>query len=198
MYPNRQEALSLLKEAEERNPGAWGDHSRTAAHCAEKIAARCAGMDADKAYVLGLLHDIGRRFGVYHLKHISDGCTYMTALGYDEVARVCLSHSFHNRTVDEYIGRFDTTEEELEMIRSKLNEMVYDDYDRLIQLCDAIAGVDGVVDMEARMLDVKRRYGAYPQAKWDANFALKRYFEEKMRQDLYEAVEKESFRPGLG
>lgn len=197
MYPNRQEALSLLKEAEERNPGAWGDHCRTAAHCAEKIAERCAGMDADKAYVLGLLHDIGRRFGVHHLKHISDGYTYMIALGYDEVARVCLSHSFHNRTVEEYIGRFDVTEEELRMIRGKLKEMVYDDYDRLIQLCDAIAGVDGVVDMEARMLDVKRRYGTYPQAKWDANFALKRYFEEKMRQDLYEAVEKDSFRPGL-
>lgn len=197
MYPNRQEALSLLKEAEERNPGAWGDHCRTAAHCAEKIAARCAGMDADKAYVLGLLHDIGRRFGVHHLKHISDGYTYMIALGYDEVARVCLSHSFHNRTVEEYIGTFDVTEEELQMIRSKLSEMVYDDYDRLIQLCDAIAGTAGVVDMEARMTDVKRRYGAYPQAKWDANLALQRYFEDKMRQDLYEAVEKDSFRPGL-
>lgn len=195
MYPTKQEALRLLKEAEAMNPGPWGDHSRTAAHCAERIAARCEGMDADKAYILGLLHDIGRRFGVRHLGHVSDGYSYMMSLGYDEAARICLSHSFNNQTVDEYIGRFDTTEEELQLIRSRLKEMVYDDYDRLIQLCDSIAGAEGVMDMEDRMADVKRRYGAYPQAKWEANLALKRYFEEKMGQDLYEAVEKNSFRP---
>ena len=73
--------------------------------------------------------------------------------------------------------------------------MVYDDYDRLIQLCDSIAGAEGVMDMEDRMADVKRRYGTYPQTKWEANLALKRYFEKKMGQDLYEAVEKNSFRP---
>ena len=195
MYPNKQEALRLLKEAETMNPGPWADHSRTAAHCAEKIAVRCEGMDADKAYVLGLLHDIGRRSGVHHLKHVSDGYSYMMSLGYDEVARVCLSHSFNNQTVDEYIGMFDTTEEELQMIRSKLQEMDFDDYDKLIQLCDSIAGAEGVMNMEARMMDVKRRYGMYPQAKWNANLALKSYFEKKMRQDLYEAVEKNSFKP---
>lgn len=195
MYPTKQEALRLLKEAEAMNPGPWGDHSRTAAHCAKRIAARCEGMDADKAYILGLLHDIGRRFGVRHLGHVSDGYSYMMSLGYDEAARICLSHSFNNQTVDEYIGRFDTTEEELQLIRSRLKEMVYDDYDRLIQLCDSIAGAEGVMDMEDRMADVKRRYGAYPQAKWKANLALKRYFEEKMGQDLYKAVEKNSFRP---
>jgi HD superfamily phosphohydrolase YqeK len=48
------------------NPGPWGNHSRTAAHCAEKIA-KYSGMDSEKAYVLGLLHDIGRKFGKRHL-----------------------------------------------------------------------------------------------------------------------------------
>ena len=59
MYPTREEAIALLAEAEPHNPGPWGDHSRTAAHCAEKIAA-AVGLDPDKAFVLGLLHDIGR------------------------------------------------------------------------------------------------------------------------------------------
>ena len=45
------------------------------------------------------------------------------------------------------------------------------------------------------MADVKRRYGSYPQAKWDANIALKRYFECKIGQDIYEVVEKASFKP---
>lgn len=71
----------------------------------------------------------------------------------------------------------------------------YDDYDRLIQLCDSLAGSEGVLDIEERMSDVKRRYGAYPQEKWDANIRLKAYFEAKAGKDIYEVVEKESYRP---
>ena len=41
--------------------------------------------------------------------------------------------------------------------------MVYDEYDRLIQLCDSLAGADGVMDIIERMEDVRRRYGDYPQ-----------------------------------
>ena len=81
-----------------------------AAYCAEMIARECEGMDPDKAYILGLLHDIGRRFGVRHLGHVSDGYSYMVELGYDEAARVCLTHSFQDQTTVVYIGNFDTTE----------------------------------------------------------------------------------------
>lgn len=194
MYPTREEAEALLREAEARNPGPWGDHSRTAAHCAERIAARC-GMDADKAYVLGLLHDIGRRFGKRHLGHVSDGYSYMMALGYDDAARICLTHSFNAQRIDGYVGHFDTTEDETELIQSKLREAKFDDYDRLIQLCDAISGADGVMDIVERMSDVKRRYGGYDPEKWAANLALKAYFERKMDMDLYEAVDRAHYRP---
>ena len=44
------------------------------------------------------------------------------------------------------------------------------------------------------MSDVKRRYGYYPQEKWDANIRLKRYFEEKTGKDIYYVVEKETYR----
>ena len=44
MLPTRQEAEMLVKEAEQCNPGPWGDHSRVAAVCAEKIAACCDGV----------------------------------------------------------------------------------------------------------------------------------------------------------
>ena len=70
MLPDITEAERLLEESYEMCPGPWKDHSRTAAHCARKIAERCEGMDADKAYILGLLHDIGRRFGHRHLGHV--------------------------------------------------------------------------------------------------------------------------------
>ena len=78
MYPNRNEAEKLLQEAEALNPGPWGNHCRVAAHCAEKIAMQCDGLNAEKAYVLELLHDIGRRFGVRHLGHVSDCFAYMS------------------------------------------------------------------------------------------------------------------------
>ena len=193
-YPAREEAERLLEEAESCNPGPWGKHSQTAAHCAEAIAKR-AGMNAEKAYVLGLLHDIGRKFGKRHLGHVSDGYSYMMSLGYDEVARICLTHSFNEKDISKYIGKFDTSEEETTLIKERLAALELDDYDRLIQLCDSIAGAEGVMDQIDRMTDVKNRYGAYDQKKWDTNVGLKEYFESRMGEDLYVAVDKENYRP---
>ena len=194
MLPTREKAEELLAEAEKCNPGAWGNHSRVAAHCAEKIARECSNLDPDKAYILGLLHDIGRKFGVRHLGHVSDGYSYMMSLGYDEAAKICLTHSFNVPTTDVYIGKFDTSEEELKLIQDALKIVVLDEYDKLIQLCDSIAGSEGVLDIEERMEDVKRRYGSYPREKWDGNLEMKRHFEEKTGKNIYTVVEKDTFR----
>lgn len=195
MMPTREKAEELLADAERCNPGPWGDHSRVAAHCAERIARECGDLDPDKAYILGLLHDIGRKFGARHLGHVSDGYSYMLSLEYDEAARICLTHSFNGRSLDDYIGKFDTTPEELKLIQDALKSAAMDEYDRLIQLCDSLADSEGVLDIEERMSDVKRRYGSYPQQKWDNNIRLKEHFEEKMGKDIYAVVEKDTFRP---
>lgn len=195
MLPTREEAEKLLKEAEACNPGPWGNHSRVAAHCAEKIADACGDMEPEKAYICGLLHDIGRKFGTRHMGHVSDGYSYMLSLGYDEVAQICLTHSFNNKSIADYIGNFDTTEEELKLIEDNLAAIELDEYDYLIQLCDALSGSEGVLDMEERMNDVKRRYGSYPQEKWDKNIALKKQFEDRMGLDIYAVVEKATYRP---
>lgn len=186
-YPDRARAEALVKEAEACNPGPWGDHSRVAASCAEKIAA-AAGMDGERAYILGLLHDIGRKFGVKHLGHVYDGYHYMMELRYPDAARICLTHSFSRPTLDVYIGKRDISGEQQTELQDLLDALEFDDYDRLIQLCDCLAGAGGVMDMEARMTDVKHRYGSYPQEKWDANMELKRRFEEKMGKSVYEVV----------
>lgn len=188
MYPMRQEAEALLAEAAQCNPGPWEAHSRVTARCAEKIAERCPEMDAEKAWVLGLLHDIGRKFGVKHLGHVYDGWQYMLRSGYDEAARICLTHSFNEGKLESYIGNFDITKEETEALRLALAQTVFDDYDRLIQLCDSLAGADGVMNIEDRMLDVKRRYGRFPQSKWDKNLELKAYFEQMTGGDIYTVV----------
>ena len=190
-YPEREEAHRLLTEAESCNPGPWGDHSRNVAKCAQRIA-QAAGMDGEKAYVLGLLHDIGRKFGIKHLAHVYDGYHYMLSLGYSDAARICLTHSFNVPMLNDYVGRWDLTVAQQKEIQDMLGRLEYDDYDRLIQLCDSMASADGVVDMEARMLDVKRRYGGYPQEKWEKNFWLRSYFETKAGSDIYEVVKKET------
>ncbi len=186
MYPDKNEALRLLAEAETHNPGPWTEHSKAVAECARRIAEKC-GMNAEKAYACGLMHDIGRRFGKRHMGHIIDGRRYMLRLGYDEAARVCLSHSFSCKNVSMYIGNVDVTGAELREIEEALIAMEFDDYDRLIQLCDSLAGTE-VTRMEDRMNDVRRRYGGYPEAKWEKNMQIKEYFEEKMGADLYNVV----------
>ena len=152
MFPTREEALKLIRDGLLFNPGPWGKHCLTAAHCAEKIASACGDMDVEKAYILGLLHDIGRKF--------------------------------------------DVTDEELTIIKTELAKTIYDEYDRLIQLGDCLAGAEGVLDIENRMNDVKKRYGFYPQDKWNSNINLKRYFEGKMNKDIYLICEKDTFAPG--
>ena len=72
--------------------------------------------DKEKAYVLGLLHDIGRKFGVYHMPHIYNGWHYMIELGYHDVARVCLSHSFSTPDYSTYIGRYDLPDDQIKSV----------------------------------------------------------------------------------
>ena len=187
MLPDREKAEAMLVEAEKLNPGSWGNHSRVVAQCAKKVAKK-AGLNSEKAYIVGLLHDIGRREGVTNFRHIIDGYDYLKKQGYDEVAKICLTHSFCIQDICMYIGVCDLTQEQYQRLEVLLKECNYDDYDRLIQLCDSIALPTKAVDLDTRMEDVKRRYGSYPEEKRKKNFELKKYFEEKMGQDLYVVV----------
>ena len=78
MLPTREEAMKLVQDGLSCNSGSWGK----VAHCAEKLQ-----VYDEKAYILGLLHDIGK-FGVRHFGHVSDGYTYRRLLGCDEVAKI--------------------------------------------------------------------------------------------------------------
>lgn len=186
--PSMDEARSFLEEGGRMNPGPWIQHSEYVAEAAGKIAAECEGLDEEMAYICGLLHDIGRRFGVSYLAHVYDGYKFLMEHGYEKAARTALSHSFNGKKMEDYIGKFDISEEKKEELKSLLDAMEYDEYDYLIQLCDSIAVGDGIVSLEERMNDVKSRYGYYPQEKWDRNMALKEYFEKKMGKDLYTVV----------
>ncbi|MBQ3416901.1 MAG: HDOD domain-containing protein [Ruminococcus sp.] len=188
--PTIIEAEKRLNEAELRNPGNWIGHSKTAALCAKAIAEHCDDLDADTAYILGLLHDIGRREGVTDMRHIIDGCNYMNSLGYDDCARICLTHSFPYKDIRSYNGQNDCTAKETDFIIIFLNKIEYDDYDRLIQLCDALALQNGATYIEKRLVDVVMRRGFNDMTipKWKAFLDLKDYFDQKTRTDIYQLI----------
>lgn len=184
MIPSKDEAMKLINEAYDMNPGPWREHSIVVAECAYRIAKECSDLNENKAYILGLLHDIGRRFGVTGLAHVIDGYDYLIGLGYDEVARICITHSFAIKDINTSIGKNDVSDVDRQRIIDLLNSYQYDNYDWLIQVCDSISMPYGPVDMERRMSDVKERYGHYPENKWNKHLELKGYFEEKMGKGL--------------
>lgn len=173
--PSVAESEELLRWADAQNPGPWYNHSLTTGYAARKIAER-AGLDAEKAQAYGLLHDIGRYEGVRNMHHIYAGYLLMMEKGWPDAARICITHSFPVRDLDAYIGTRDVTEQELREIISLLENAEYDDYDSLIQFCDAICMPQGVVPMETRMFDVIYRYGGLNDnimQKWRAYYAIK-------------------------
>ncbi len=107
MFPSAEIAMRELEIAGQLNPGPWTRHSVNVGEAARHIAAATGNMDTEKAYVCGLMHDIGRRAGVFAVKHIVDGYDYAMSMGWDEVARVCLTHSYPVKNIRADIGRMD-------------------------------------------------------------------------------------------
>lgn len=187
MYPDIPWAERELKLAAAMNPGPWEDHSRNVALAAQRIAARCPEMNSEKAYVCGLLHDIGRRTGVAAVRHVIDGYDYAMGRGWDEVARICLTHSYPTQNIDEDIGRLDITDGQYRFIKDYLGRIEYDDYDRLIILCDALAEAGGFCILEKRFVDTTRRYGIYPFTvdRWNQTIAFRDHFETLTGMSVY-------------
>lgn len=80
------EAEKELKLAASLNPSPWIQHCVSVGNNARLIAEKVQGMDSDKAYVMGLLHDIGRRARFKGILHTFDGYDYMMSMGQDEKA----------------------------------------------------------------------------------------------------------------
>lgn len=186
MFPNIENAIMELELAGQLNPGPWTNHSYNVANAAKIIAENCS-MDSEKAFVCGLLHDIGRRTGIAAVRHIIDGYDYATSKGWDEVARVCLTHSFPVKDIEADIGKKDISQEQYIFIKDYLDGLEYDDYDKLIILCDALADANGFCILEKRFIDTTRRYGIYPFSidRWNKTYEYKEHFEKIIGKSLY-------------
>lgn len=187
MLLDREAALNELRLAGEMNPGPWTEHSLNVARAASLIADGCGDIDPERAFICGLLHDIGRRTGVSATRHIIDGYDYTAAKGWNEAARVCLTHSFPVKDIEADIAKKDITAEQYVFIKSFLDSVEYDDFDRLIILCDALADAKGFCILEKRFVDTTRRYGVCPFTvdRWNKTFEYKEYFEAKAGCSVY-------------
>ena len=182
-----QQANEQLQTAYQKNPGPWVEHSRSVAENARRIAEHTDCIDPDTAYTMGLLHDIGRAAGVSGIRHIFDGYDRMIALGQPTIARICLTHSFPLKNIHAFQGSFDCSKQQLAFLQCFLDSCSYDNYDRLIQLCDALSLPSGACILEKRLVDVALRHGVNDLSleKWRAFLQLKQHFARLCRCNLY-------------
>jgi hypothetical protein len=189
--PSRKEAETLLAEAQTLNPGPWVSHSIFVAEAAVRIAAHHPLLDPEIAFSLGSLHDIGRRAGISGMRHILDGYQFMQSNGFRDAARICLTHAFPIKDIAYYVNSdCDCSSEEIGFIKKYLFEIEYSEYDRLIQLCDALALPAGICLMEKRLLDVSMRYGTneYSIPRWKAYLGIQQDFEQAIGCSIYRVL----------
>ncbi len=187
-----EQAQNELNMAVRNNPGPWEQHSQVTADNARRIAEKVPGMDPEKAYIMGLLHDIGRREGVTGMLHLIDGYDYLMAMGEPELAVICLTHSFASQNIEHFEGKHDCTPVQKAFIKDFVENRIYDDYDKLIQLCDALSLPEGACIMEKRFVDVALRHGVreYTTTRWRAYLELKKYFDTLCDCDVYTLLPK--------
>jgi hypothetical protein len=185
--PTLQQAEEMLCEAQRKNPGPWVDHSRYTARAAERIAAAHPHLDPSAAYILGLLHDIGRREGVTAMRHTLDGYHYLNSMGFDAAAQICMTHSLPIRDVSAGAGAWDCSDEELDFVKQFIAGAEYTLYDALIQLCDSLALPTGCCLIEKRLVDVVLRHGfnGCTIEKWKAFLRIQEEFDQAIGRSIY-------------
>jgi hypothetical protein len=185
--PSVEESEGFLAEAEIANPGPWVQHSKNVALAARLIAERISGLDPEVSYVLGLLNDIGRREGRTDIRHLIDGYRFLNDLEYEDAARISITHGFPIADLEAYMGERDCSPEDLQFLEEFISSVELNKYDRLIQLCDAMAPASGFCLMEKRMVDVALRYGINEAtlSGWEARFQILAEFEHEIGQPVY-------------
>ena len=178
----------MLKLPESLNPGLWIRHSRYVAEAAKILAAHCPGMDENASYILGLLHDIGRRTKAAGMRHVLDGYNFLLAKGYPDAARICLTHTFAYKNLRAIYGEWDCSAAELAVLENYLLTFSYDDYDLLIQLCDSLVLPSGFTLLEKRFVETAIKLGTNELTvlKWQSVLSVKGYFNKKLGCSVYD------------
>ncbi len=188
--PSLEQTETFISEAQSMNPGLWVQHSFFVAKAAQSIAQHHPKLDPQVAFVLGYLHDIGRRVGVTDMRHALDGYYFLMENGFDYAAQICLTHNFPIKDINAVAGKWDCSKQELDFLNEYLSSIEFDEYDRLIQLCDAIALPSGFCLVEKRLLDVSLRHGVndFSVPRWKAYISIQKDFENVIGQSIYKVL----------
>ena len=185
-----EEAYKLLEEAPRNNKELWIKHSVNVAIVAERLAEQLK-LDGKKAYVLGLVHDIGRRAREHvGLRHIIEGYNYLKCLGYDEEARGCLTHTFYARNlVIPNLTKKNTnlTRNEIDFIADYINKNGFNIYDKILQIADNMGSASGINTIERRRTESMLRYGItdISEKNLQGIFNVQAEIEEKLGSSIY-------------
>ena len=163
-------------------------HTMGVASAAEKIAKYISSMDQEKAFVLGLLHDYGKRINerIERRFHGQEGYEQMMKMGYPDVAKVCLTHTFSERDFKD--EQYSYPQEWKDWAHNMLKNITYDDYDYLICLCDKFFEGLSIVSISSRVKGIVYRYNLgkiEEECLLKQSIELKEYFDKKTGQDIY-------------
>lgn len=201
MLPSLQQTKELFKfitsVTDEQNvsnnlpKGISRRHYQNVAFIASRIA-EYSGLNVEKAFILGLLHDYGEYIeaSTPETFHGTAGYDEMMRLGYDDVARTCLSHSFFD---DNFKPEDFPAYDKKQIIRAAelLKERPFDDYDRLIHLADMMAPRDKIDTIENRIAMITEKYNlpaAVALRKKREALWLKDYFDSLTERNVYTLI----------
>ena len=199
-YPTKHEALQIWEQGIiyrlSRPYGftfenEYRFHTMGVASAAEKIAKYIPTMNTEKAFVLGLLHDYGKRINerIERRFHGQEGYEQMLKMGFPDVAKVCLTHTFSEQNFKD--EQYSYPQEWKDWAHKMLKNITYDDYDYLICLCDKFFEGLSIVSISKRVNGIVKRYNL---GRTEEDFLLKEstklkdYFDKKTGCDIYKIL----------
>lgn len=158
MRLNKEQAFKLLEEGEKLNPGRWIEHSKKVGEASRRITEKL-NLDTEKAEVLGLIHDIGKRYGE-KAHHVINGYKFIKELGYDdEYSNICLIHSYLKNDINCTAGGVPSPESDgYEFRKDFVKKHEYTIYEKIINFCDLMC-TDKFMILEQRLIEIMTRRG---------------------------------------
>lgn len=169
----------------EKYENRWIKHCLYVGQAAGRIARRL-NLDSDYATAIGFMHDIGRL--ISHTNHVIEGYKYLNNLGYPDVARYCMTHSFVDNIIPNTAGGGPKDKESYNYIKKYLDTINVNIYDNIVQLCDLFCLETGYTTFEKRILDITERKGVFPNSSshFESIMRLKNRIETMMGTTIYE------------
>ena len=170
-----ESALKLVVEKEYMGnklvPGTSINTSGWISHCLNSavlayVLANEMNLDSEYAFCYGLLHDYGRKFS-HDFTHVVKGFEALSSIGYDDLAKGCLTHSFinggrncNNEVVNDsfYVDEegkehYDENDDMCEVLESSN----YSDYDFILNIVDLMAADSKIMSPVDRIADIATR-----------------------------------------